>query len=199
MKKIATLFSLLMLSVFVSEAQQVLVKVNFLTDDPDDTLQIFYRPGNKLSWKDFQGIPQEIENVAAVTSSGIGYSYKYSRTDDTAILTFEVYCLFRKEKSWVLNNDRKNAYTLNHEQRHFDISYLNTLWFIQTLRNTKFSGKDYKKIIGIKYKEASFALTKMQNEYDTQAKNGIDKSMQAEWNTKVDDLISKISKEVLNQ
>ena len=193
---VSALTLLLLSSLFVS-AQYATSQVNFITSNPLDTQNIYYRPHIKLVWTDFQGIPQNIEKVAAVTSSGIGYSYNFKRVDDVATIHFNVYCPFRKSKSWVLNNEKKTDYILNHEQHHFDISYLNMLLFIQTLRNTKFPMNDYKKLIVEKYAEASAALNKMQQQYDAETKNGLDVAKQNEWTKKIDDQIAKLSEEVL--
>ncbi|UEG48549.1 hypothetical protein LK994_07855 [Ferruginibacter lapsinanis] len=166
-------------------AQQISVEVKYVPADPADNLLIPYKPGKKLRWADFQGIPTDTANTSAITSSGLGYKFKLHRTEELATFTFTVNCTFSKLKSWV-EPGSTNDYVLNHEQRHFDISYINTFLFIQKLRTTTFSLNNYRNEIQQIYNDVSYALNNMQRSYDIETKNGIDKEKQAEWNKKID-------------
>ncbi len=199
MKKSVVLFSFWLILSSCLHAQQTDVNVIYVTAEASDTMDIYYHPGVKLIWSDFQGTPRETERIAAETSSGIGYKYKFKRLEDQVSFDFEVYAPFRKDRSWVKNDEKKTPYTLNHEQRHFDISFINTLLFMQTLRNSKFPAKGFKKLIDDKYNAASVALSNMQHEYDAQTRNGLDENRQAEWNRKIDLQIAVLTKAVLEK
>ena len=166
-------------------AQKITVEVKYVFADETDNSLIAYKKNKKLKWPDFQGTPTDTANTSAITSSGMGYKFKLHRTEELATFTFTVSCSFSKPKSWV-EPGNLNDYVLNHEQRHFDISYINTLLFIQKLRDAGFSITNYRNEIQQIYNDVSVALNKMQRDYDTETKNGIDKEKQAEWNKKID-------------
>ena len=189
MHKYLAVFIFLISSAFAS-AQVIDVKVNYIPGDAKDKNIISYYPGKKLTWPDFQGTPND--NVSsAITSSGIGYHFNLHRTDDSAWFTFTVNCTFSKEKSWVLP-DKKTDYVLRHEQNHFDITYINALSFIEKLKKLSLSVKDYKNEIATVYRESTKELNKMQNDYDTETKNGQDKIKQEEWNKKIAAKVSSV-------
>jgi DNA-binding transcriptional MerR regulator len=197
MTKIFSIFLLSLFSFLSGFGQRVNVEVTFMTQNVNDENSIYYRPMSKLKWNDFVGIPQNWGLVTAVTSSGIGYDYKYNKVDDLATLRVNVYCPFNKEKSWVVSEEKKTDYILNHEQRHFDISYINTLLFIKELKNANFTTKNYQSMVNSKYKESSDALNKMQKQYDAECRHGLDTVKQAEWNRFLDEKMQQLTQEVL--
>ncbi|MGG9971543.1 DUF922 domain-containing protein [Ferruginibacter sp. SUN002] len=166
-----------------SIAQVIDIKVSYVPADENDKTVISYVAGNKLSWSDFQGTPDD-NMASAITSSGIGYRFTLHQTEDSAWFVFTVDCKFSKTKSWVLK-DKKTDYVLRHEQNHFDITYINTLLFIEKLKKADLSVKNYRNEIKAIYKQISEALSKMQRDYDTETKNGMDEQKQVEWNKKI--------------
>jgi len=195
MHKRLIVFTFFLISTFIVSAQVINVKVNYISGDAKDNSIISYYPGKRLTWPDFQGTPND--NVSsAITSSGIGYHFNLNRTEDSAWFTFTVNCTFSKEKSWVLA-DKKTDYILRHEQNHFDISYINALLFIEKLRNLSLSVKNYKSEIATVYRESSKELNKMQNDYDTETKNGQDKIKQDEWNKKIASKLASLQSSVI--
>lgn len=195
MHKRLIVFTFFLINTFIVSAQVIDVKVTYIPGDAMDKSIISYQRGNHLSWTDFQGTPND--NVsAAITSSGIGYHFTLHRTEDSAWFAFTVNCTFSKEKSWVLA-DKKTDYILRHEQKHFDISYINALLFIEKLRNLSLSVKGYKNEIAVVYRESTKELNKMQNDYDTETKNGQDNIKQDEWNKKIAAKIASLQSSVI--
>ncbi|MBX9449849.1 MAG: hypothetical protein KL787_09070 [Taibaiella sp.] len=82
----------------------------------DDTLH--WSKDRKLTWDDFQGIPDTTSTGMAGTSSGFVTKSKY--TSDSTI-SIVVSAVFYKKESWV-KAEFKDSATLNHEQGHFDIA-----------------------------------------------------------------------------
>ena len=142
---------------------------------------IYYNPNKKLAWVEFKAIPPPPSSVAAVTSSGFGYSADMKSTNGKGEININVYCFFNKLKSWVRVKS-KNAYILEHEQHHFDATYIAALGFIQKVRAAKITTENMDAVLGALYKEAYAGMNKMQNDYDGETKNGILKDKQAEWN-----------------
>jgi len=153
---------------------------------------IFYRPDNKLAWNDFQGRPDNRSIAAAITSSGFGYSCSMRATNNRGGLNISVYCFYDKDKSWVKRN-LANEYALNHEQHHFDITYIATCIFIRKLKAAKFTFDNYNELLDKIYNESYDELESMQNQYDNETMNGRLKNVQAEWNNKIDLQLSSMA------
>jgi hypothetical protein len=182
------LYSLILFSK-VSSAQSLEVAVKLL----DRTLSkdtIYYTGTTpKLAWDDFKGSPREAGYTAALTSSGFGFGAGMHSVGDKGTLNITVYSFFLKNNSWV-KADRKTAYILNHEQHHFDISYIGMRNFVQQLKETKFTLGNYAVKLNTIYNECYQAMEQMQNDYDTQTRNGQQKDKQAEWVAKIDGLMN---------
>lgn len=149
---------------------------------------IYYSKERPLIWSDFKGAPQLQGRSAAITVSGFGYTAGIYRSDEQNTIHIKVYCFFDKEKSWV-KPDRKTPYVLKHEQLHFDISYLATLEFVKKVRETRFTDKNYKTLLPALYDEGVKAMHRMQDEYDTDTRNGLEPDVQKQWNERLDEAV----------
>jgi hypothetical protein len=90
--------------------------------------EIFYSE-YKLKWTDFTEAKTN-KPIAAIAATGIGY--EASVVGEKVYV--KVFCYFDKSQSYIYNGEKnKTDYILNHEQKHFDISYLFCLKFIKTL------------------------------------------------------------------
>jgi hypothetical protein len=179
------LFFLFFIITSLAGFAQVSVSVNWSPHIPlpnSDT--IFYNPSRKLIWPDFKGTPGIPAEALAVTSSGLGYLAAMKSWNGKTTVDITVYCYFSKQSSWV-RKGRESEYALNHEQHHFDVTYIITNLFIQKLKAAKFTRTNYGELVEKIYKECCRALEKMQNDYDGQTKNGQLKNIQVEWNGKI--------------
>lgn len=145
---------------------------------------IYYSKERPLTWNDFKGEPQLQGRSAAITVSGFGYTAGIYRSDEQNTIHIIVYCFFDKEKSWV-KPDRKTPYVLNHEQLHFDISYLATMKFIKAVRETRFTDKNYKTLLPTLYDEGVKSMHQLQDEYDNETRNGLEPDIQEKWNARL--------------
>lgn len=153
---------------------------------------VYYSPDKNLIWADFKGVPVE-SRAAAVTVSGFGYKANINTRNGKGQLNISVYCYFNKNKSWV-KPGRTTPYILNHEQHHFDISYLAARIFVNKLQSMVFTSTNYDVMLPRIYNECCAIMNKMQDDYDGQTKNGQLKDIQARWNELVDEKISLITK-----
>ncbi len=151
---------------------------------------IYYNAGKKLTWLDFKGKPDAKSDATAITSSGFGYvASMQSRNGKTAII-ITVYCYFSKFNSWVRN---QSDYALNHEQHHFDVTYIITNLFVEKLKAVQFTRNNYDNQIEKIYNESCRRLEQMQNDYDGQTRNGRQKNIQLEWNYKIEKQLSLLN------
>ena len=142
---------------------------------------IYYDASRKLKWPDFKDYYGK-RKEAAITASEI--SYQFTMIGD--VINVEVTCAFNKNNSIVMQG-HKNDYILNHEQRHFDISYLFAKKFVNELnsrRNMNIEEIDrvYNKIIA--------EWNAYQDRYDEETKNSVSKEGQDLWNQKIEHDIS---------
>lgn len=176
------------LSLIVFIVLSVHVQAQFITNvywteqtamDKNDA--IYYDFSKKLIWKDFKGAPGGPGPVAAITSSGFGYKADMKTNGSKGQINIGVYCFFSKGKSWV-KPGRTTPYILNHEQHHFDVSYLAALSFIEKVKKTNITPANTNTVLPALYREACDLMNKMQNEYDGQTKNGQLTEVQEKWN-----------------
>ncbi len=155
---------------------------------------IYYSPVNKLLWENFKGqVPAENSNIAAITMSGFGYTASSNSSGGKAELKIKVYCFFNKKRSWV-RPLKKTAYILNHEQHHFDISYIAACIFIDRIKKSVLTIKDYNTLLPRIYDECVTSMDSMQEEYDGETRNGRETAIQEKWNDLIGEKMSAVTK-----
>ena len=144
---------------------------------------VLWTPGKKLTWSDFKGKPAKISNAAAITASGITYSFSAQGTKDRMELNFKVETHFYPNKSWY-KPKLANPMILSHEQLHFDISevYARKLRYI--LAKTTFTSNAKFEVKEI-YKNILRELNDFQNQYDSETNFSRDTVQQLVWNEKI--------------
>lgn len=146
----------------------------------NDVEEINWEEGSRLNWSDFKGQPDPQSDAAAITASGISFSYSIEKSNRKGIrFTTKVGAHFYPEHSWYKEND-VNAHILAHEQLHFDITELNVRKFRKRLSQIK----AVENIVEVLQKEevrANQELAEMQNKYDLESNYSINKNIQEEW------------------
>ncbi|MES2892806.1 MAG: hypothetical protein V4725_12355 [Bacteroidota bacterium] len=195
MTKILSLVTIIVLSVINSFAQKLNVVVNYVEPQSNlDKQVIIYKPDQLLAWSDFQAKPNEASEAAAITNAGFGVKLAFKRIEHSAELLINVNCSFSRKDSWVKKNF-KTAYILNHEQKHFDIAYINTVVFINKLRKAQYTVSNYVSVIEKIYNETALEMSKMQNEYDGQTSHSRIPEKQSAWDLKISNQLTTALKE----
>ena len=141
----------------------------------------------KITWDDFQGVPDVRTNLKAMTNSGIGYEIQCVNGE----LEFNVWTYFNKNMSWVKDGARSER-LLEHERLHFDITELYTRKFIQQVRQLNDPcGRDVEKIQHM-YEDNMNDYNAFQNRYDRETKHSIDQEAQKEWNERVQNQLKQL-------
>ena len=151
-----------------------------VSSDNEETLS--WQEDLKLSWEDFKGNKNLESDAVAVTASGITFSYSV-RKAYTRIVDFKasVEAHFYPEKSWVVK-ERADDYVLAHEQLHFDITELHVRKLRKQIDGVRVS-QNLDQILNALHQNINKALTDMQNQYDADTNNSMDKNAQAKWLT----------------
>ncbi|MFC4721127.1 hypothetical protein ACFO5O_02255 [Geojedonia litorea] len=139
-----------------------------------------WRDDIKLSWNDFRGPAKNQSGAVAVTASGITFGYSVQRTDSKIIdFSANVEAHFYPDKSWV-KKELANDYILAHEQLHFDITELHVRKFRKRISEVKIS-EQLNTTLNRLHAQINKELAEMQNQYDKESNNSIDKIAQAKW------------------
>jgi len=146
-----------------------------------DTL--FYAPARPLRWSDFTGQPRAGIYAAAVFPS---FSYQgQPRVHNGVVeldITLQVFVV--RSSSWV-GPTQQNPYSLNHEQRHFDLVKLVAERFRRTTMDS-LTVADYNSILQIAYLKSFTEMNRLQDRYDAETHHGLDTAAQQRWNRQID-------------
>lgn len=154
---------------------------------------ILWREDLKLTWNDFKGEQHVESNAVAVTASGITFSYKVRKANSRIVdFTPSVEAHFYPDKSWV-KLEQADDYILAHEQLHFDITELHVRKLkkqISTLKITQNLGSILDKL----HQNINKELSVMQNKYDSESNNSINKGVQHKWEKFIDEELKAYQK-----
>lgn len=193
MKHVFFLFFLLI--IFRNSTAQVSVNIHWYTGKPSGASDtIHYDPERKLQWKDFAGPPDMNSGAAAITESGFGYRLAMRSVNGRMNLDVTIFCYFNRKMSWV-KRGMNTAYALTHEQHHFDITWINTCAFVRKLKAARFTHSNYASLIDSIYDGCYESLRTMQDAYDGQTSNGRNRAVQAEWNSRIEDMLAAQTKD----
>jgi hypothetical protein len=143
---------------------------------------IYYNLSKKLIWDNFKAEPNLPNPIAAITSSGFGYTAGMHSKNGKGQINVEVYCYFSKLESWV-KEGKNTDYILNHEQHHFDATYIAAQLFLKKIKAIKLTTSNMNAQVALLYKECCTGMNNMQTRYDRETKNGQLTLQQEKWNT----------------
>lgn len=146
---------------------------------------IYYSSSRPLKWSDFQSKNRPKGNYAAMVMPGLAYEVDAKLVKGNIQVNIAVKAFLPKSMCWV-GHDARTAYTLNHEQRHFDVAKIIAERFKQQLLSKKLNPDNYEAAINMQYLDAYREMNAMQKAYDHETRHGIDQLAQSMWNLKID-------------
>lgn len=153
------------------------------TEKPEgDT--IYYSAKRPLKWDDFQQKPPASKYEAEVFPS-ISYGEQAEVVKGIVCVHISLKPYLPKSACWVKNGAR-TPYSLNHEQRHFDIVKLVMEHFKQHLLKEKLTVDNYDGPINMQYLDSFREMNDLEKQYDDETNHGMIESVQEEWNKKID-------------
>ena len=165
-------------------ANQLTVKFNnYVRDRNDDT--VFYSVNRPLVWADFQSPPRRGSRYAAEVNPNFAYEGRSRVTNGVVELTLTIKTYVLKSGSWV-TPVALNPYSLNHEQRHFDIAKIVAERFKNKLNPDSLSIEDYNSNVQYQFLESFREMGRMQELYDTETNHGLNVAAQQRWNNRID-------------
>jgi len=160
----------------------LLPSVFFAQNKDEDLLK--WNADKKLTWADYKASPDPESDAAASTTTYLVIDYNISSSS----FTFKIKSFFSKTRSWGLH---KTAYILSHEQGHFDLAEVFARKLNKKMREYKFNRKTYQKDLNKIYDEVTKEKSDTQNQYDKETRHSIDKSRQAEWLDKIEEMLEE--------
>src|SRR6185312_644094 len=169
-------------------AKAVKVRFTDYTEKPEgDT--IYYSTKRPLRWEDFKD-KQRTSEYAAAVFAGIGYVEHTEVNKGTIDLNIEVKVYLPKSAAWTRGG--LDSYSLNHEQRHFDIAKIVGEHFKQKITAMNLPVATYDGYINEQYLETLREADRMQKQYDRETRHGSDRQAQDEWNEKIDNELKSL-------
>ncbi|MDG5492408.1 hypothetical protein [Psychroserpens sp. SPM9] len=158
----------------------------------NNEVTIQWNENKKLTWADFRGAVDTTSDAVAVTASGITFSFSVQQSNDRFVsFNAQADAHFYPEKSWYIK-DKGDDHILAHEQLHFDITELHVRRLRYGISKLKVSQRIREDLRAL-HEDANMELAKMQNAYDLQSQNSIDKEQQAIWAEFVKEELQKYS------
>jgi len=146
---------------------------------------IYYSANRPLTWADFQARAQPAGKFEAQVIPGIGYTQEAEIDKGTIEVKIAMKAYLPKSASRA-NYGGRDEYTLNHEQRHFDIAKIIAEQFKQKILARPVTPDTFEAVINMQYLDSYRDMDTMQNAYDTETRHGTDRAAQAAWNKKID-------------
>jgi hypothetical protein len=160
------------------------VKINFTdySEKPEgDT--IYYAARRPLTWGDFQSKTAAMSYAAEVFPT-FGYDEHKEVAKGVINVAIVVKVSFPKSAAWA-REASKSDYTLNHEQRHFDIAKIAAERFKQRVSSRSLTVDNYEAVINEEYLNAYREMSEMQRQYDNETAHGTNHATQEQWNRRI--------------
>lgn len=144
-----------------------------------DTEALEWREGERLHWKCFKGVPDEVTAYVASTNSGISFSYGMKSSHGVIEINYEIKTYFYPKASWY-KRGKVNDYILAHEQAHFDVSEL----FARKLKKELAAlseAETFKEAAGAMYKKNEQERIVFQNKFDKETDHSKNFEKEKEW------------------
>lgn len=162
-----------------------------IVDTTSEKDMIAYKSSRPLQLNDFTGAIDNSSRASAVTHSGIQLHVTSQIKDGHLKIKVTILPYFDKNRSWCRTNSR-NAKTLAHEQRHFDITAIKACELLHNIQQTKFTS-NYLKELDLLHQKNEDEWDALQRQYDAETKNGQSAATQQQWDKRLHDELAKSS------
>jgi hypothetical protein len=146
---------------------------------------VFYSVNHPLTWADFQAPVPRLTRYAAQVFPSISYEGRSRIVDGVTQIELLIKVYNPKSSSWVTEPAR-NDYALNHEQRHFDVAKIAAERFKRAIVPDSLTVTDFNSQLQYQFIESFRDMGRMQEAYDGETNHGINQSVQARWNQRID-------------
>lgn len=165
------------------------LKLSFQNYQVQDVDTVYYQKSRSLSFNDFRAKPPQNTRFQAAIFPSFGYDMHRELKGGLIQVQIILKVYMIRSASWAFPMI-KSSYSLNHEQRHFDLVKLISERFKAKLLSEKLSPDNYEGIINFEYLEFYREMNRLQQRYDQETNHGINKAKQDEWNQWIDEQLN---------
>lgn len=149
--------------------------------------KVYYDPARPLVWEDFKDRPSAISKNNATIFTSFSVQGISLMDSGSVVQTLEISVYMLPYQSWVKS---PSDYGLNHEQRHFDVVRIVADRLIHKLKTMDLNLDFYQARINEAYLDAYREMNRLQEFYDKQTQNGLNKVEQENWNQLIDEALA---------
>lgn len=146
---------------------------------------VFYDSDRPLTWNDFLERPSRTNRNNAMIFTSLAMEGNPFMEDGVLVLPLEIKIYMLPGSSWV-RADGKNDYSLNHEQRHFDVSRVVGNRLINKLKGLDLNPENYEAEVNDAFFDSFREMNKLQEIYDARTRHGLDRNAQYRWDNILD-------------
>lgn len=161
---------------------------------------VFYSPDRRLSWSDFRESPNRSSGYNATIFTSLAMEGSPFMEEGVLVLPVEVKVYMLPESSWAKSGG-KNDYSLNHEQKHFDVTRIVGNRLINRLKALNVTPENYEAAVNDAFLDSYREMNKLQEIYDASTRHGLDREAQSRWNAIIDQALmgnmDEIEKELI--
>lgn len=161
---------------------------------------VFYDSNRPLTWHDFLERPSQTNRNNAMIFTSLAMEGNSFMEEGVLILPLEIKVYMLPFSSWV-RNDGKDDYSLNHEQRHFDVSRVVGNRLINKLKSLDLNPENYDAEVNDAFFDSFREMNKLQEIYDARTRHGLDRNEQYRWDNILDQALKgemgEIEKELM--
>lgn len=161
------------------------LQLSFKNYEEEDTDTIYYHKNRALSFDDFRAKPPRNNKFQAAIFPSFGYDLHRELKEGFIHIQVILKVYMIRSASWASALIKSN-YSLNHEQRHFDLVKLVSERFKSKLISEKLNPDNYEGIINVEYLEFYREMNRLQDKYDLETNHGMNKPKQDDWNRWID-------------
>jgi hypothetical protein len=159
---------------------RLIIENKAFESDQDTVFYDFKRP---LKWSDFTDRPKSGSSYNAMIFTSLAMEGRPFVEDGSIIMPLIIKVYMLPGQSWVRD---KNDYSLNHEQRHFDVVRVVADRLTNNLQNLDVNPENYEALVNDAYFDAYREMNKLQELYDGQTSHGRKRDIQERWNRMLD-------------
>jgi hypothetical protein len=148
-----------------------------------DTL--FYSPAHPLTVDDFRAAPRPGSGYAGAVFPSFAYVAEAAMRGGALQLRVQTKVFVVRSSSWISPSAR-DAYTLNHEQRHFDLVKLVAERFQRKAVPDSLTLANYDARMQYQYLQSWREMNRLQEQYDAETTHGRDEAAQQRWNQRIE-------------
>lgn len=172
------------------EKPDINISIDIVKWDNDPLLIIFHKD-RPLTFSDFKGTVPSITKGVAATYSGIKMGYSSAEDKTTIDIKVNLTCYFDPSKSW-MKKEGKTPNILEHEQGHFNITFIQMCRFSEAISKYKFTQNWKTELLNLRQKYMD-ELNILQDNYDKTTIHGTLEEQQIIYSSQINTRLKEIN------